>query len=106
MPTAGTAAAAAPAAPPGSSAPTSAPSITAATGTTAAATSITSTVRSSAASMRYRIAIEVRLPFGGFVGKVAAAFDNNCRGRNLSPTIGRERGFSAAHLGALLFENR
>ena len=89
-----------------SAATTSASSITAATGTSAAATTITSTVRSTAASVRYRIAIEVRLPFGCFVGKVTPALDNNCRGRNLSPAIGRRRSFSAAHLRALLFENR
>ena len=101
MPTAGTAASPT-ATPARTSATTAASSITAATGTSAAA----STVRSTTASVRYRIAIEVRLPFGCFVGKVTAALDNNGRGRNLSPAIGRRRGFSAAHLRALLFENR
>ena len=107
MPTAGTAAAAT-AAPARTSATTSyVASITAATpGTSAAATTIASTVRSTATSVRYRIAIEVRLPFGRFIGKVTAALDNNCRGRNLSPAIDRRRSFSTAHLRALLFENR
>lgn len=105
MPTAGTAASAT-AGTARTSATTTASSITAATGTPAAATPITSTVRSTATSVRYRIAIEVRLPFGCFVRKVTAALDNNCRGRNLSPAISRRRSFSAAHLRALLFENR
>ena len=105
MPTAGTAAAAT-AAPARTSATTSASSITAATGTSAAATTVSSTVRSTATSVRYRIAIEVRLPFGRFVGKVTAALDNNCRGRNLSPAIDRRWSFPTAHLRALLFENR